>query len=59
MELWSITHLQTLPIAILIMVVVAVILRKFLINKPLKVRAIPFAVIAVCLFVLEIFKQLV
>jgi len=39
------------------MLIIAVILRKFLINKPLKIRAIPFAVVSIILFVLEIFKQ--
>ncbi len=57
MELWSSAHLKTLPICILAMLIIAVILRKFLINKPLKIRAIPFAVVSIILFVLEIFKQ--
>ena len=57
MELWSAKHLETLPIAILIMLVVAIILRKFLINKPLKIRTIPFLVVSAILFILEIFKQ--
>jgi len=57
MELWSSAHLATLPITILIMLVVGIILRKFLINKPLKIRIIPFFVVSACLFILEIFKQ--
>lgn len=58
-ELWSLQHLKTLPIAILVMVVVAIILRKCLINKPLKIRAIPFFVVSALLFILEIFKQVI
>lgn len=57
MELWSSTHIKTLPLAILCMIIIAVVLRTFLINKPLKIRAIPFMVVAFSLFVLEIFKQ--
>ena len=57
MELWSSAHAATLPAAIFGMVVVAIILRKFLINKPLKIRVIPFFVVSALLFILEIFKQ--
>ena len=57
MELWSSAHFKTLPLTILVMVIVAIILRKFLINKPLKIRAIPFFAVSIILFVLEIFKQ--
>lgn len=57
MELWSSAHLKTLPIAILVMLIVAIILRKFLINKPLKIRTIPFLAVSAILFILEIFKQ--
>lgn len=57
MELWSSAHAATLPAAIFGMVVVAIILRKFLINKPLKIRIIPFFVVSALLFILEIFKQ--
>ena len=59
MELWSMAHFKTLPLAILVFLVIAIILRRFLISKPLKIRVIPFLVVSALLFILEIFKQII
>ncbi|MBE6976974.1 MAG: hypothetical protein E7439_07310 [Ruminococcaceae bacterium] len=59
MELWSKEHAQTLLPAIGVMLVVAVILRLTIGKKSLKVRMIPFQILAVILFALEIGKQIV
>ncbi len=57
MELWSAEHIKTLLPATLIMVVIAVILRMLLGKKDLKIRMIPFQILACILFALEIGKQ--
>ncbi len=57
MELWSAEHINTLLPATLIMVVIAVILRMLLGKKDLKIRMIPFQIVACVLFALEIGKQ--
>lgn len=57
MELWSATHAKTLIPAVIIMLILAIALRKLLRKKDLKVRMIPFQIVACILFVLEIGKQ--
>lgn len=57
MELWTPEHMQTLLPAVAIMIVIAVALRVWLGKKDLKIRMIPFQILAVILFLLEIGKQ--
>lgn len=57
MELWSPEHVKTLPPAVAVMIVIAVILRITIGKKDLKIRMIPFQIVATILFVLEIGKQ--
>ena len=57
MELWSAEHVKTLPAAVAVMVAIAVILRVAIGKKSLKIRMIPFQIVASLLFVLEIGKQ--
>lgn len=58
MQLWTPAHLKTLLPALAVMVVLTVILRLFLKNKPLRVRMIPLQIIAIVLLLLEIGKQI-
>lgn len=57
MGLWTFEHAKTLLPALAVMAVIAVVLRKLMGNKDLKIRMIPFQVLACILFVLEIGKQ--
>ena len=59
MELWTKEHAYTLLPAVAVMLAICVILRKTLGNKDVKVRMIPFQVLAWLLFALEIGKQTV
>ncbi|MBQ7378518.1 MAG: YwaF family protein [Clostridia bacterium] len=59
MQLWSSAHLKTLLPALIVMVIVTVLLRLILKDKPLRVRMIPLQIIAVVLLLLEIGKQTV
>lgn len=59
MELWSKEHTQTLLPAIGVMLIIAVMLRLTIGKKSLKVRMIPFQILAVILFALEVGKQIV
>lgn len=59
MELWTPEHAQTLLPALAVMIVVAVILRLSIGKKDLKIRMIPFQILACILFVIEIGKQVV
>ena len=59
MGLWTTQHAVTLIPAIVIMILLTVVLRKYLKDKPLNVRIIPLQVIAVLLVLLEIGKQAV
>ena len=58
MQLWTTAHLKTLLPALVVMVVLTVLLRLILKNKPLRVRMIPLQVIAIVLLLLEIGKQI-
>ena len=58
MELWSSAHLKTLLPALAVMVILTVILRLCLKDKPLRIRMIPLQIIAVILLLLEIGKQI-
>ena len=55
MELWSIEHIKTLLPATVIYAVIAFVLRVLLIKKDIKIRMIPFQVLAVILFALVLF----
>jgi hypothetical protein len=59
MELWTDMHIKTLLPSILIMAVVALILGKCLAKRSERIRMLPFQIVAVVLFVLEIFKQVI
>ena len=57
MELWTKEHFwQLIPTGI-IMIIIALILNKFIGDKPLKIRMIPYQILAVLLFLSEIGKQ--
>ena len=58
MELWSDTHVQTLLPSLLVMLGLCVIFRCTLKNKSLKIRMIPFQIVACILMLLEIGKQM-
>lgn len=58
MQLWTPAHLKTLLPALAVMVLLTVILRLVLKDKPLRVRMIPLQVIAIILLLLEIGKQI-
>ena len=57
MELWTYEHVITVLPGLAVMFLLAVVLRKFLKDKPYKIRMIPISVIAVILVLLEIGKQ--
>lgn len=59
MELWTSAHAATVLPALIVMIGIAVALRIGLGKKPLKVRMIPFQVLACILVALEIGKQIV
>ncbi|MBO5322845.1 MAG: YwaF family protein [Oscillospiraceae bacterium] len=59
MELWTPQHAQTLLPALGIMIVIAIILRLTIGKKDLKIRMIPFQILACILFAIEIGKQIV
>lgn len=57
MELWTLEHTKTLLPALVVMVLLALVLRITIGNKPLKIRMIPLQVLACILVALEIGKQ--
>lgn len=59
MELWTQQHIRTLLPALIVMLVLTVVLRLTIGKKSLKVRMIPFQILACILFALEIGKQVV
>ena len=58
MELWTSAHGRTLIPATILMIIFSLVLRHFLIKKDLKHRMIPFQILAVILFIIEIGKQI-
>ena len=58
MGLWSHEHVITIFPAFAIMIAVAILMRKLLINKSFEVRMIPIKIISVILVVIEIGKQI-
>lgn len=59
MELWTPEHAKTFLPALAMMIVIAVILRHTIGDKDLKIRMIPFQILACILFLLEVGKQIV
>ena len=59
MQLWSAEHAMTLIPAVVLMIAAAAVLRVWIGNKEMRVRMIPFQVLAALLVVLEIGKQAV
>ncbi len=57
MELWTLEHATTVLPALAGMILLGVILNRFLGKKPLYIRMIPFQVVAVILFLIEVGKQ--
>ena len=57
MQLWTVEHAKTLIPSIIFAIVLAFVLRLCLIKKDIKVRMIPFQILAVILFLIEIGKQ--
>ena len=59
MELWTKEHFWQLVPSVIVMIIIALVLNKFIGNKPLKIRMIPFQILAVLLFISEIGKQVI
>lgn len=59
MELWTAAHAKTILPALAVMLLLSLLLRRLLKDKPLKIRLIPVRIIAVVLLLLEIGKQAV
>lgn len=59
MELWTSEHAKTLAPALACMLLLTVVLRKLLRDKPLHIRMIPVQILTVFLILLEIGKQTV
>ena len=57
MQLWTKEHALTLLPAVALMLILAFFMRKWLLNKPLKTRMIPFQILTVILLLLEVGKQ--
>jgi len=57
MTLWTPTHIRTLLPAIIVMLLIAVVLRLALGKKSIRIRRIPFQILACLLVALEIGKQ--
>ena len=58
MELWSATHAKTLIPSMVVMLIVSILLRFLLIKKDLKIRMIPFQILAVIILLIEAGKQI-
>jgi hypothetical protein len=59
MQLWTIGHGKTILPALAIMVAISLLLRRWLVHRPLRQRMIPLQVIGVFLVLIEIGKQAV
>lgn len=57
MQLWTKEHAVTLLPAVAVMIVIAAVLRLTIGKKDMKIRMIPFQILAVALFLLEVGKQ--
>ena len=59
MGFWTYKHFITLVPAVICMIVITFVLNRLLRDKPLKIRMIPFKIIAFILLVSEIIKQVI
>ncbi len=59
MELWTSEHTKTLLPSLAVMLIIAAVLRLTIGKKELKIRMIPFQILACVIFLLEIGKQVV
>ena len=59
MELWTKEHFWQLIPTVTIMIIIALILNRFIGKKPLRIRMIPFQVLAVLLLISEIGNQVI
>ena len=57
--MWTFEHFLAIVPAFVVMLAIAIVLRKFLIDKPLHIRMIPFQVCTVILLISEVIKQIV
>ncbi len=57
MELWTYEHAITLPPAVAVMIIIAIVLKVTIGSKSLRIRMIPFQILSVIIFALEIGKQ--
>lgn len=57
--MWTFEHFLAIVPAAIVGIVIAIILRKYLIDKPLHIRMIPFHVCTVILLISEVIKQIV
>lgn len=57
MEFWTYEHICTVIPTFIIMLFIALMLRKLLINEPLEFRMLPIKIIAIIILILEIVKQ--
>ncbi len=57
MGLWTRWHVVTLLPTLVLMIIIATVMRRLLINKPFDIRMIPIKIISLILIVLEIIKQ--
>ena len=57
MVLWTENHIRTLLPALILMVITAILLRKFLGGKSRRIRLIPFQILTCVILVLEVAKQ--
>ena len=59
MELWTKEHFLQLIPSVAVMLIIALILNKLIGKKPLKIRMIPFQIVAVILLLSEVGKQVI
>ena len=58
MGLWTYEHAVTVLPTFVLMIIIAVVMRKLLINKPFETRMLPVKIIAVIIVIIEIGKQI-
>lgn len=59
MQLWTYAHAVTVIPAVVVMIIIASILRLTIGKKPMKIRMIPFQILACTAFAIEVGKQIV
>ena len=58
MGLWSLNHLKTTPLTFVLLILLTILVRMALKNKPREIKMLPIKIISVFLVVLEIIKQI-